>query len=299
MHAHDHGELNAKRTRVLWISLAANAGFMVVEVIGGIVFNSLALLADAGHMLSDVAGLGIALVAQRLITRPASARHSYGLQRAEVLGALVNGVTLLAVAAWITWEAVGRLGSPPEVAGKGMMFVAAVGLAVNLGSALLLARAAGHSVNMRGAVLHMAVDAAGSVAAMIAALGVLVWRANWLDPVVSLLVVALVVWSVWKLLSETVHVLLEGTPRNLDVQEIERTLQADNLVEDVHHLHVWSLASEVPALSAHVVLSSDFTLHDAQVHSDRLRRSLSERFGIDHATLELECHSCEVQGSEH
>jgi cobalt-zinc-cadmium efflux system protein len=299
LHAHDHHDLNERRTRVLWISLIANAGFMAVEVVGGIAFHSLALLADAGHMLSDVAGLAIALVAQRLLSRPASSRHSFGLQRAEVLGALANGVILLAVAAWITWEAIGRLGAPPEVEGMGMMVVASIGLAVNLGSALLLARAAGRSVNMRGAVLHMGVDAAGSVAAMVAALGVLVWRANWLDPVVSLLVVGLVVWSVWKLLTETVHVLLEGTPRDIDLEEVERALQGDNFVEGVHHLHVWSLASEVPALSAHVVLSSDFTLHDAQVQSDRLRRSLSERFGINHATLELECHSCEAPETGH
>jgi cobalt-zinc-cadmium efflux system protein len=298
---HDHHRAVSRMTqrRALWISLVANAGFMVAEVAGGLAFHSLALLADAAHMLSDVAGLAIALVAHRLVDRRATARHSYGLQRAEVLGALVNGLTLLAVAAWIIVEALRRIGEPADVVGRGLLVVATLGLAVNLGSAVLLARAQGHSLNMRGAFVHMAVDAAGSVAAIAAGVAVIGWQANWVDPLASILIALLVVWSAWGLLRDTVQVLLEGTPRGMDPGTVEDALAADDAVEAVHHLHLWNLASDTPALSAHVVLRGEVTLHDAQVNGDRLKTLLDERFGIAHATLELECHPCDPAPDEH
>ena len=290
---HSHGVSRGMQRRALWISLAANAAFMVVELAGGFAFRSLALLADAAHMLSDVAGLGIALVAQRLLDRPATTRHSYGLQRAEVLGAQTNGLTLLVAAGWIVYEAVHRIGTPADVVGGGLLVVAAVGLAVNLGSAVLLARAQGQSLNMRGAFVHMAVDAAGSVAAITAGIAVVGWGAAWVDPVMSILIAALVVISAWSLLRDTAQVLLEGTPRGMDPAAVEAALIADADVETVHHLHLWNLASDVPALSAHVVLRGDLTLHQAQASGDRLKDVLGEEFGITHATLELECHPCQ------
>lgn len=290
---HAHGERRALQRRALRIALVANGVFLGVEVAGGLLFNSLALLADAAHMLSDVAALGIALFAQRLLDRPATAEHTFGLQRAEVLGAQLNAVTLFAASGWILYEAVRRLGEPPEVLGGGLLVVATTGLLVNVGSAVLLARAAGRSLNMRGAYVHMALDAAGSVAAIAAGVSVVVWNALWVDPVVSIAIAALVLWSAGRLMRETVHVLLEGTPRHLDPEDVEAHLFADGAVEDVHHLHLWSLASDVPALSAHVVLGGELSLHDAQEEGDRLRRDLSERFGIEHTTLELECHGCE------
>jgi len=290
---HGHGVSRALQRRALWISLAANAVFMIVEVAGGFAFRSLALLADAAHMVSDVAGLGIALIAQRLLDRPATDRHSYGLQRAEVLGAQANGLTLLAVAGWIVFEAVHRIGKPVDVVGGGLLVVAGVGLVVNLASAVLLARAQGQSLNMRGAFVHMALDAAGSVAAIAAGVAVVAWGAAWVDPAVSILISALVVVSAWGLLRDTAQVLLEGTPRGMDPAAVESALVADSDVETVHHLHLWNLASDVPALSAHVVLRGDLTLHDAQASGDRLKAVLDEEFGITHATLELECHSCQ------
>jgi len=295
---HSHVSRSTQR-RALWISLVANAGFMVVEVLGGIAFSSLALLADAAHMLSDVAALGIALVAQHLIERRATARHSYGLQRAEVLGAQANGIALLVVAAWIIYEAVGRIGDPADVAGTGLLVVATIGLAVNVVSAVLLARSQGQSLNMHGAFLHMLTDAAGSVAAMVAGIAVIGWGADWVDPVASILIALLVLWSAWGLLRDTAHVLLEGTPRGMDPASVEATLAADDEVEAVHHLHLWNLASDVPALSAHVVLRGEVTLHDAQASGDRLKAVLQDRFGISHATLELECHPCVPAADEH
>lgn len=276
------------------MSLAFNSVFLVAEVAGGLAFRSSALLADAAHMTSDVAGLVIALVAQRLLERPATARHSYGMQRAEVLGAQANAITLLAVAGWIVYEAIQRLGEPTEVAGGGLLAVAFLGLVVNLGSAVLLARARGRSLNMQGAFVHMAVDAAGSVAAIAAGVAVVAWGANWVDPLMSIVIAAMVLWSAWGLLRATAHVLLEGAPSGIDPADVEATLSADEEVEAIHHLHLWNLASDVPALSAHVVVRDEVTLHDAQQTGDRLKALLDERFGIEHATLEFECHTCEA-----
>lgn len=276
------------------MSLVLNGAFLVVEIAGGLVFRSLALLADAAHMASDVVGLVIALTAQRLLERPATARHSYGLQRAEVLGAQANGITLLAVAAWIVYEAAHRIGRPADVVGGGLLVVAVMGLAINLASAILLARARGGSLNMHGAFLHMAVDAAGSVGAIAAGVGVMVWGADWLDPAISVAIAVLVLWSAWGLLRDTAHVLMEGAPSGIDPADVEAAVAADEAVEAVHHVHLWNLASDVPALSAHVVMIGDVRLHEAQETGDRLKTMLDERFGIEHATLELECHVCDV-----
>jgi cobalt-zinc-cadmium efflux system protein len=283
----------SSQQRALVVALVANALFMAAEAAGGIVFGSLALLADAAHMLSDVVALSVALIALRLSARPHSARHTYGLQRAEVIGAQANGVVLFAVAAWILYEAVHRLGSPVDVDGVPLVIVAALGLLVNVGSAIVLARAAGASLNMRGALVHMTLDAAGSVGVIVAGVAIVGWGAVWADPAVSILIAVLVLWSAYKLVRETIHVLLEGAPRHIDVMEAERLIAADPAVEGVHHVHVWSLASDVPALSAHVVLAGEVSLHEAQMHGDRLKTVLADRLGIRHTTLELECHECE------
>lgn len=280
------------RTRALWLALGANAAFLVVEVVAAGVFGSLALMADAAHMGSDVAALAIAIVAQRLVERPATARHSYGLQRADVLAAQLNGFGLVAVTGWIFYEAWDRFRDPVEVVGGGLLAVALAGLAVNLVSAWLLGRARGRSLNMHGAFAHMVADAVSSVGAVVAGVAVLLWGAAWADAAVSVLIGVLVLWSAWALLRDTTQVLLEGTPRGLDAEAVEAALAAQDDVERVHHLHLWNLASDTPALSGHVVLRGGMTLHDAQERADQLKAMLAERFGIDHATLELECHPC-------
>lgn len=289
---HSHGPSRNMQRKALWVALIANGGFLLAEVVGGVVFHSLALLADAAHMFSDVVGLSIALVAQQLLSRPATAKHSYGFQRSEVLGGQFNGITLLAVAGWIIYEAIHRIGQPVSVQGGGMLVVAFLGLLVNLGSALMLARARGRSINMKGAFMHMAVDAAGSVATIVAAISIIAWNADWADPAVSLIVALLVVWSAWSLLKDTTNVMLEGAPGDVDLAAVEAALNADDRVSAVHHTHLWSLASDVTAFSGHVVLADGTTLHDAQVDGDRLKSMLAERFHIEHATIELECHSC-------
>lgn len=300
-HGHSHADLagaadptsREAQRRALRFALVANGGFLVAEVVGGIAFNSLALLADAAHMATDVAGLVIALVAQSLLTRPSTTRHTYGLQRAEVLGGQFNALLLLLAAGWIVYEAVGRIGTPVEIDGAGMLVVAVLGLAVNVVSAVLLLRARGRSLNMQGAYVHMVMDAAGSVGAIAAAVAVLAWDAAWADPVFSIAIALLVVWSAAGLLRDTTRVLLEGAPDDVSSEAVAAAILADPSVAGVHHTHLWSLASDVPALSAHVVLRDVDTLHDAQRAGDELKHMLADRFGIAHATLELECHSCE------
>jgi len=281
------------------IALVLNGALLGGEIAGGLAFGSLALLADAVHQASDVIALAIALGAQVLVTRPGSARHTYGLRRAEALGAQVNAVLLIAAAVWIFAEAVQRFDEPHSIDGLGVVLLASGALTVNALSAVLLARARGseRDLNLRGAFLHMTADAGGSVAAVAAGVGVLAFDAGWVDPVASIVIGVLVVLAAWGLLRDTTNVLLEGAPRDLDPAAIESTLIGEPGVTAVHHLHVWEVASDLPALSVHIVLEGEPTLHDAQAQGDRLRSMLSARFGIEHSTLELECHDCEGASS--
>jgi cobalt-zinc-cadmium efflux system protein len=290
--------ITRSRRRALWLALGFNAAYMLVELAGGLRFNSLALLADAAHMFSDVAGLSIALIAIALLSRPPSSRHTFGLLRAEVLGAQANGVLLLVTAGWIMLEAWRRIGSPHDVDGGGLLLVASVGLLVNLGSAVILGRSRGESLNMRGAYLHMLADAAGSVGAIAAGLAVLWWNANWVDPAISVLIALLVVWAAARLFLDTLGVLLEATPRGVSAATVEAAITEFSTVEAVHHLHLWNLASDVRALSAHVVIEGEPDLHHAQMRGDEIKVMLSARFNIGHATLELECHRCGVDGDQ-
>jgi cobalt-zinc-cadmium efflux system protein len=245
-------------------------------------------------MVSDVVALAIALIAQRFVTRPATERHTYGFGRAEVIGAQVNGILLLASAVAITIEAITRLLHPHHLDAGPVLVVGVAGLVVNLTSALVLGRFAAGSLNVRAAMWHLGADALGSVAVIVAAVGVLVADLEWLDPVASLVIAVLVVIGAWQVLRGSISVLLEAAPAGLDVGAVRRALEGEANVEAVHHVHVWSLASETPALSAHVVLSGDtWTLHDAQERAEALKDMLARRFGIAHATLEVECHECE------
>ena len=291
--APDVGTLRERQRRVLWAVLVANLAFMGAEVAGGFAFSSLALLSDAAHMASDVSALGIALVAQALLRRPTSDRHTYGLQRAEVIGAQASGVLLVATSGWIVFEAFQRFGDPADVDGGGLLAVATVGLAVNVVSAVLLARVRGQSLNMHGAFLHMAADTAGSVGAIAAGVAVVAWGADWVDPAASIAMAVLVLWAAWRLLRDATVVLLEGAPKGLDAARIREAIAAEEGVDEVHHVHLWSLASDTPALSAHLVMAGEITMHEAQERGEVVRASLARRFGITHATLELECHPCD------
>ena len=295
VHAHtpaDAAATPAARRRALTFALTANAALFVGQLVAALAFGSLALLADSAHLATDVIALTLALVALRLASRPSSTRASYGWGRAEVLAALGNAVLLVAASGWIVWEAVHRFSNPESINGTAVAIVGAVGLAVNGTSAVAVARVRGGNLNLRGAFLHLASDALGSFGVIVAGVTVAITDADWIDPVISLAITALVLGSTWSLVRDATSVLLERTPRGVDVDAIEAALNAQSDVEAVHHIHVWSLGSESAALSAHVVLRGEPSLHDAQLVGNRLREEIQDRFRITHATIELECHDC-------
>lgn len=298
-HGHHHAGAGVSPRRALRWALGANAAYLVVEVVGAFAFGSLALLADGVHMLSDVAALTIALIAQSLSERPASSRHTYGLQRSEVIGAQANALLLLGAASWIAVTAAGRIGDAPEIDGVGVAIVAAIGLAVNVVSAVGLARASGRSLNVRGASWHLASDALGSVGALAAGVAAAWWDARDVDVYASLLVAALVVVAGLRLLRDATSVLLEAVPAGISVEDLVAEMADVPGIDAVHHVHVWSLGSDVPALSAHLLLDGEPTLHEAQVATDTVKAMLAGRFGIEHATLEVECHPCDSDPGAH
>ena len=289
-HAFEHGSDIARpgQRRALGWALGVNIALLVAEVIGGIVFGSLALFADAAHLVSDVAGLGIALGALLLTARPVSTRHSFGFARAEVMAAQVSALLLVAAGVWILIEAITRMSEPVSVQGAGLAAVATLGLVVNAGSAVVVHRAQGESLNMRASFVHLATDAAGSLAAIIAGLVILGWGWTRADSVASIATAVLVLWTGWGLLRESTHVLMEGTPRGLDPEAVTAAMADVEGVVGVHHLHLWNLASDVPAASAHVVLSGQPTLRQAQRTADDVRATLADQFALTNITLELE-----------
>ncbi|MBV8659927.1 MAG: cation transporter [Burkholderiales bacterium] len=282
-HAHRHtpADHHASRRRLL-VALVLTAGYAVVEACGGIWAGSLALLADAGHMVTDAAALGLALFAQLISIRPASAQHSYGYARAEILGALINSLLMLAMVGWIVFEAIGRLMHPLAVNGLGVTGIAVIGLGINMLSAWLLAGDS-HNMNSRAALLHVLGDMLGSVAAVVA--GILVWLTHWspLDTFAAILIALLILRSTWLLVLQSSHMLMEGVPTHLDLSAVGTALASQAGVESVHDLHVWHLGSREIALSAHLVIT------DAS-HWPRLlatvQSMLSKQFGIDHVTLQ-------------
>jgi cobalt-zinc-cadmium efflux system protein len=266
--------------------------FLVVELAGGFLFGSLALLADAAHMVSDVVALGLAYGAVRLAQRPPTRRHTFGFGRTEVLVAQANALLLFAGAIAVIVEAIRRFGSPHEIDAAGVFVVGIIGLLVNVGSAAVVGRHAHSNMNARGAYWHLLADAFGSLAVIVAAIGTAVFDVDWIDPVASIVISVLVIFAAWRLMRDATSVLLEAVPAGLDVEAVTDALFAEPGVETVHHLHVWTTGSEHAALSAHVVLGETLTLHDAQLRAVELKQMLHDRFGIDHATLEVECHAC-------
>jgi cobalt-zinc-cadmium efflux system protein len=243
-------------------------------------------------MVSDVVALAMAYAAVRIAQRPPTERHTFGLGRTEVLVAEANGVLLLAGALFLIVEATRRLGSSPDIDAAGVIVIGGIGLLVNLVSAWLVGQHAHGNVNMRGALWHLVADALGSVAVLIAGVGIAVFDAAWLDSVSSYAIALLIIVGSVRLLRDATSVLLEAVPADLDVNDVRRVLDEQPGVEAVHHLHVWTTGSEQIALSAHVLLAGPLSLHDAQTRATDLKHLLAEQFGIRHATLEVECHTC-------
>ena len=281
--------------RLFWSMLLVGS-FMGVEVIGGLVSGSLALLADAGHMLTDTASLALAWIAARAARRPAGPLHTYGYHRIQIIAALINGIAFVAVVVWIAIEAVQRLLQPVEVLGGLMMVVAVVGLMVNVAAFAILHRGSNHDLNLRGALVHVLGDLLGSVAAILAA-GIILWS-GWMpiDPLLSLLVALLILRSAWYVVRHSVHILLEGAPQEVDVELLRRTLtEAVPAVEDIHHIHVWSLTPEWPMLTMHVTVAEGSNCAEVLAC---LKAILVEQFAIEHSTIQVEPGRCfdDVEG---
>ena len=284
-HSHEGHEGGREDKRALAIVLGLTAAFLVVEVIGGLITGSLALLADAGHMLSDAFSLGLALFAVWLAGHPVTPNRSFGYKRAEILAALVNGVTLVAISILIFYEAYRRFQEPPEILGGPMLAVAVMGIVVNIAGVLILSRSGGESLNVQGALRHVLADAAGSAGAIAAATVIVLTGWSYADPLISILIGLLVLGSSWGLLRDSVNVLLEEAPRGIDVERVGRKMAEAEGVEEVHDLHVWTITSGFPALSAHVLVGYD---EDCHARRRDLEELLAHEYGIEHTTLQVD-----------
>jgi len=287
-HSHAGSAGNVKRVQ---IALVLTGAFMLVEVAGGIISGSLALLADAGHMLTDTMALALAAVAFRVSARPADSRRSYGYQRFQILAAFVNGLSLLGIVGWILLEAVQRILSPVNVMGTTMLLVAAAGLLVNLVSFLVLHGGDRENLNIQGAATHVAGDLLGSVAAIVAA--VVIISTGWMpiDPILSVVVALLILRSAWQLVKRSAHILLEGAPEWLDVEEMQRQIVARvPAVTGIHHVHVWGLTPQHPMLTMHISLLE--LPGDTTPIVRLVKEVLRDEYGIGHSTIEVETDNC-------
>ena len=291
---HDHAA--GANKKALAVVLSFTLTYMIVEIIGGLITGSLALLADAAHMASDNVALGLALFAFWLSGRPATPNRSFGYKRGEILAALFNGVTIVAVSIWIFYEAYQRFFDPPEILGGWMMVVAVIGLLVNVAGAVILQRSAGENLNMQGALRHIVADLLGSVGVIVAALVILLTGWSYADPLVSVVIGVLVLFSSWRLLRDSVNILLEGSPPGMDANEVGKKMVSVEGVEEVHDLHVWEITSGFPALAAHVLVGENEDCHERRREVEKV---LDREFGLEHTTLQVDHvgdHAAEGEG---
>ena len=289
-HSHGFGAhaLEARREdsrRRMWVALAINVALLLAEAIGGVITGSLAVLADAGHLLSDVGSIALALFAARLASLPASGQRTFGYQRSEVLAALVNGLLLVAVSVGIAIAAIGRFSDPPSIDGAGVLALGLLGLAGNLAATLVLARGQRQDINLEGVLRHSFADALGSLGVVAAGAFVLAGGSDVVDPIAGLLISVLVLASSWRLIKEPFDVLMEAAPANLDVDAMGAVICTEEGVRSVHDLHVWTVTAGFGAVAAHVVVSRDA---DRDLIRRRLEFKLGESFGIEHTTLQME-----------
>ena len=291
-HAHSKADRTLSRTGRLKLALVLTFVYMFAEGIGGWITNSLALIADAGHMLTDVAALSLTLGAIWFGSRPATAKKTFGYYRLEILAAFVNGIALVVLSIWIIFEAVQRSKSPPQINGTQLALIAGGGLLVNIVAAKLLHSGHKHDLNIRGAWLHVMGDLLGSVTAIVAGVLILAFGWLWADPLCSGLISLIIIFGSWRLIMDSVNVLLEGTPSHINLLAVKSTIIETDGVDGVHDLHVWTISSGIEALSAHIS-------HDESViHSEllvKVRERLHERFGIDHLTIQMETIDLEAE----
>lgn len=301
-HAHEAADLPIKR---LALSLFLTLGFVAFEAVAGIYANSLALLTDAGHNLTDVLALALSWYAIRLAARPSNAGKTFGYHRAGIVIALFNAATLAAMTFWIFYEAYQRLVSPPEVEAGIMTVVAIIAFIVNIGTALLVRTGSKDDLNMRSAYIHLMGDAISTFGAILAGIAIAFTGWQWLDPLVSVLIGLLILWNAWTIVRESIDILLESTPRDIDMKAIVADLTALNGVRGIHDLHIWSITQNMRALSAHV-LTADVSISQGAAIQRNINDLLHTRYNIAHATLQLECEDCQpdllycdLNGHEH
>lgn len=292
---HEHVS-EIKHEKPLWWAFGLTTAFLIAEVIGGLLTNSLALLSDAAHMGTDVIALAISLFAVRMSRKPPDAKRTYGFARMEAIGAMINGGMLFLVAGYILWEAVGRFRQPPEISSTGMLVIAALGLIVNLISMRLLKAGSGESLNVKGAYLEVWADMLGSVGVIIGAVVIMVTGWTLVDPIIAVLIGLWVLPRTWKLLREAGQVLMQGVPAGIDLDKVRDMMLAHPGVAKVHDLHVWALGSKEPVLTAHIILTDETQPPDAVRES--LAAALTEAFDIEHATLQVDASTL-VESSVH
>jgi len=287
-----HGHMPTNFSRAFALGIALNTIYIIVEVTYGLLSGSMALLADAGHNLSDVLGLAVAWAGAELSKRPPSKRFTYGLGGSSILAALLNALFLLVACGAIAWEAIGRFSAPSEVASKTVIIVASIGIAINFGTAMLFMRGQKEDINIRGAFLHMMADAAVSAGVVIGGIMILYSGFNWIDPLISLFIVALIFWSTWGLLSEAVRMSLAGVPRGIDVEQVLSALSDLPGVETVHDLHIWPMSTSETAMTAHLVIPGG---HPGKGFLANVEASMKEQFAIHHITIQIELEDEEAE----
>lgn len=284
-HGHGHHHHHTDNTRMLFYSFMIIFTFMIVEAIGGYLTNSLALLSDAGHMLSDAAALGLSLLAFKIGERQATNSKTYGYRRFEIIASFLNGVTLIIIALYIFYEAFNRFLYPPEVSGT-MMIIAIIGLIINIIVAyLLMSGASTDNLNIRSALVHVIGDMLGSIGAIIAGVLIILFNWNIADPIASVIVAVLIIFSGSRITRDAIHILMEGKPDNISITEISNSLKDMNGVKDVHHIHVWSITSEFPAMSCHIVVDDTINRDEVLIQATK---KLKESFDISHTTIQIE-----------
>lgn len=283
-HDHNHNHFSSSKAR-LAVAFWTQAAFFVVELVGGILSNSLALLADAGHMLSDVAALGLSLLALRWALKSPTAQKTFGYHRLEILVALVNGLVLWGMAGYIFYEAVGRIFQPPEISSTPLLVIASLGLLINLLGMYVLLPTRERGINLRSAFIHLLSDSFASFAAVVAGLAIWLKDWYWFDPVAGIVVGVMIVISSWQLVWEATEILMESTPKHIDLGEVQAVLEAHPEVKKVHDLHIWTIASGIFASSLHVAVDSP---PDRDCLTWELEEILRERFGLEHNTIQIE-----------
>ncbi len=290
----NHSDVHSfeENRKALWIAIGVTVAVMIIEVIGGILSNSLALLSDAGHMLTDAMSLMLSLVALQLTLRPATSTKTYGLYRMEILAALINGTTLILISAYILYQAYRRFQAPEAVATHTMLWVAIVGLAANSVAAWVMMRSSKESLNLRGAYLHILGDALSSLG--VVGGGVVIYFTGWylVDPILSVILCLVILRGAFVLVKDSTNILLEAVPKDVDLGEVQKVLKSIPGVKDLHHVHLWTISSGIHALSAHVLVG-DIQVSRTGSILQEINELLSQRFRISHSTIQFECENCQ------